>query len=634
MNLYQKNTVTVLDYLSEVGVCQSVYDMSHSCFTKLGRHLSSRNIDFSLKEAEKWLDGLTLSDISIKMYSKAIRQLGDVYNFGHVCFLNRTNLNLKASFDEVISEYLNEISGSYTPSHLKNIRNRCRFFFGFMQMDRGISNPSGIGYEDILSFHRDLLPSLCKADYCMYKGSVSSFLLWMAEMKLCPTGFSMLLSMNHAEKAAMLDDLSSEASLKVREIGGTSYKDFPPTEFLDASVDFIRDLEKLGYADTMLTTARLVLDMLFLFLDMNHIGYIPDIASVWYAETGDMCFGKNKLMARRILGLFAVFTEEGSVRADIHFTYKPLLSEELPAWCREALELFLKQKVREKWAASTICMYRSSVTRFCRFLADEGITSFTQIDAEVLKKFNLADVHSTPEGKNAYNVRIRKFLFYLAEDGFVDNYCLGNALPCVSAPSTGIVKILMPEEESALEGYIEEDQALGLRNRAILLLGLSMGMRGSDITSLTFEQIDWRASSISFLQEKTDVERVLPMPADAGNALFRYIMEGRPESASGYVFITHKAPYRKIGRGVCRKIMLKALPKEREDGYGFHVTRRTYATKRFRSSCGYSDVAYLLGHSTDDTAKKYISIDEERMRCCPVPLSDAGIPMKGGFRNE
>ncbi len=80
--------------------------------------------------------------------------------------------------------------------------------------------------------------------------------------------------------------------------------------------------------------------------------------------------------------------------------------------------------------------------------------------------------------------------------------------------------------------------------------------------------------------------------------------------------------------------MLKALPAEREDGYGFHVTRRTYATKRFRSSCEYSDVAYLIGHSTDDTAKKYISLDEERMRRCPVPLSDAGIPMKGGFRNE
>ena len=94
MNSYQKNTVTVLDYLSEAGVCQSVYDMSHSCFTKLGRHLSSRKIDFSLEEAEKWLDGLKLSDASIKMYSKAIRQLGDVYNFGHVCFLNRANLNL------------------------------------------------------------------------------------------------------------------------------------------------------------------------------------------------------------------------------------------------------------------------------------------------------------------------------------------------------------------------------------------------------------------------------------------------------------------------------------------------------------------------------------------------------------
>lgn len=222
MNSYQKNAAVVLDYLSGAGVCQAVYDMSHSCFKKLGKYLSLQKIAFSLEEAEKWLECQTLSDNSIQMYSKAIRQLGDVYKFGHVSFLNRTKLNLEHPFVEVISRYLNEISGSYSSSHLGNTRNRCRFFFGFMQMDRGISDPSGIGYEDILSFHRDLLPSLCKADYGMYKGSVSALLSWMAERGLCPAGFSMLLSMNHAEKAVMLDDLSEGASSDIRKIGKLS----------------------------------------------------------------------------------------------------------------------------------------------------------------------------------------------------------------------------------------------------------------------------------------------------------------------------------------------------------------------------------------------------------------------------
>ena len=78
--------------------------------------------------------------------------------------------------------------------------------------------------------------------------------------------------------------------------------------------------------------------------------------------------------------------------------------------------------------------------------------------------------------------------------------------------------------------------------------------------------------------------------------------------------------------------MKKAFP-ERDSG-GFHITRKTYATDRFRNGRGYSEVADLLGHTTPDTVHKYISLDEERMRLCPIPLSEAGIPLEGGFRSE
>ena len=78
--------------------------------------------------------------------------------------------------------------------------------------------------------------------------------------------------------------------------------------------------------------------------------------------------------------------------------------------------------------------------------------------------------------------------------------------------------------------------------------------------------------------------------------------------------------------------MKKAFPDR--DSSGFHITRKTYATGRFRNRRGYSEVADLLGHTTNDTVHKYISLDEERMRLCPIALSTAGIPMEGGFRNE
>ena len=632
MNTFINNADLVLSYLSENSVNQSSYDLAHSCFRQLGDYLKTNNLSYSKEVAQGWLERQTKSKPTLMYYGKALRQLEDVYRVGHVSFFNRSKLVLVTAFDDIVRQYLEEVALSYTDSHLKNIRNRCRYFFGFMQMDRLCNSPESMTYDDILAFYNVAASSLCKADLCMYKGTAMSLLSWMSHHQVCPIGFSMLLFMDHAKKAVMLQDLPSDAGIQVHDIGVSCYHDFPPEEFYEATLEFCHDLEALGYAGTMKLTARATFDLLFLFLDMNHLGYDPTVARIWFDNAGHSCFGSNMKMSRRLLALFEKFTEEGVIRPEKKFTYKPLLSAQLPEWCREALLPFLEQKKKEHKAASTICMYRSSVTRFCAFLVREGISSFTQVDAGLLKKFNLTDPHKTPEGKNAYNVRIRKFLFYLAQNGYVRNCYLGEALPCAAAPKVRIVEILSDEEAMALENYGEDDSALGLRNRAIALLGLKMGLRGVDIMSLKLGQIDWHSQSICFCQKKTDIGKILPIPVEVGNALYRYLMEGRPESTSSFVFIAHKAPYREVGRCVCRHIMKKAFPDR--DSSGFHITRKTYATGRFRNRRGYSEVADLLGHTTNDTVHKYISLDEERMRLCPIALSTAGIPMKGGFRNE
>ena len=295
--------------------------------------------------------------------------------------------------------------------------------------------------------------------------------------------------------------------------------------------------------------------------------------------------------------------------------------------------MFLDLKKQEGKAGSTVDIYRSSCTRFCQFLTDAGLTSFGELNALHIKSFNLVDKHMTAEGKNAYNVRIRKFLLYLAEQGFVHNWFLGAALPCSAAPKVRVVHILTKNESDALEQYdCEPDRALALRNRAIILLGLKMGLRISDITSMKLSQIDWKTGSIRFCQEKTSVGKLLPMPVEVGNALFRYLTEGRPQAKSRHVFITHKAPYCRISRAVGSNIMKKVFPDKAKAQYGFHSTRRTYATERFRNNCSYSEVADLLGQSNTDTVHKYISLDEERMRLCPVSVIESGITMIGGFR--
>ena len=632
MNTLINNADLVLSYLSDNSVNQTSYDLARSCFRQLSDYLEANNLSYSKDVAQVWLEQQTKSKSTLMYYGKALRQLEDVYQVGHVSFFNRSKLVLVTAFIDIVEQYLEEVALSYAESHLKNIRNRCGFFFGFMQMDRFREVPGDITYADIMAFYNAADLNLSKADLCLYKGTAMNLLQWMSGNQICPAGFAMLLFMGRAKKIVMLEDLPEEARIQIRDIGSASYQDFPPNEFYEASIEFCRDLEVLGYASSMRTTARSTFDLLYLFLDMNQLGYDPTIARIWFSHTGRSNFGTNLMMSRRILSLFEMFALEGTVRPEKKFVYKHLLCDQLPEWCLEALLPFLEQKRKEHLAVSTIDMYRSAATRFCSFLDKKGLSSFDKVDADLLKEFNLTDPHNTVEGKNAYNVRIRKFLFYLAQNGYVHNYYLGEALPCMAAPKTRVVKILSDDDAMALESFEEEDFALGLRNRAIILIGLKMGLRGIDITSLELSQIDWHSQSIRFCQQKTDVGKILPMPVEVGNALYRYLSEGRPESRSRYIFITHKAPYGKVGRGVCSLIMKKALPNSAANG--FHITRKTYATERFRNRCGYSEVADLLGHSTTETVHKYLSLDEERMRLCPITLSESGIPMGGGFRNE
>ena len=634
MNSFQCNTQLVLNYMTDHSCGQTQYSLYHSCYTQLARYLNENGLNYSPENANRWLEGQSKSKVTMQAYAKAILRLDDIYKAGYIRFANRFRQSLSETFDEIISSYLSDVSEIYSENHLPNIRNRCRYFFSFLQQVQMLSSPYELSYNDVLAFYKGPLHDLSAADACMYKGTVMKFLLWMAGHRMCPFGLSMILHMNRAEKIIMLDDLPMEAAEVIQALKHDSHIDFPPDEFYSASLEFCNELKTLGYAGTMMHSARATLDFLYLFLDMNHLGYDPVIVWKWF-ETAYVYFGMNHHMSRRVLALFEMYTQEGTVYPERTFVYKCLMYDSLPVWCKEPLRIFLEQKYREHKAASTISMYRSAVVRFCQFLDTEGLTAFEQISANLLKKFNVSDQHETVEGKNAYNVRIRKFLFYLAEHNYVENYYLGEALPCASAPKTRIVQVLSEEETLILEQYDEPDApSLGLRNRAIILIGLKMGLRASDITSLELNQIDWKNGSIHFLQDKTDVEKILPMPVEVGNALYRYLLDGRPLSNSSYIFITHKAPYRKVSRSVCGRIMKKAFPERTQESKGFHATRRTYATQRFQNQCGYSVVADLLGHTTTDTVYKYISLDGERMRLCPISLEPAGISFEGGFRNE
>ena len=61
----------------------------------------------------------------------------------------------------------------------------------------------------------------------------------------------------------------------------------------------------------------------------------------------------------------------------------------------------------------------------------------------------------------------------------------------------------------------------------MVLMAVRLGMRASDICGLEFKNIHWEKSTIEFVTQKTGKSTVLPLTADVGNAIIKYLKEGK-----------------------------------------------------------------------------------------------------------
>jgi len=299
------------------------------------------------------------------------------------------------------------------------------------------------------------------------------------------------------------------------------------------------------------------------------------------------------------------------------------------AWCKCELDNFLNQKKKEGWEASTLCMYRSAVTRFCEFLVNKELLAFSTITPKMIKEFNRSDRHLTVDGKNAYNIKIKKFLQFMEQKEMLP-YGLHQALYCSAAVKEKIVITLSDEEKAEIyRKYKICTTQTELRNHAILLLGMKMGLRSSDIVKIELQDINWNCQTIRILQKKTCHEIVLPMPTEVGNAIYLYIKNARPKTDCRSVFIKTRSPFNTVQRGVCLNALKSTLPERDCVGSGFHVTRKTFATDQICREVGRHMIADMLGQRDTSSLSRYLNLDSDRMFMCPLSLLETGLTMKG-----
>jgi integrase/recombinase XerD len=268
----------------------------------------------------------------------------------------------------------------------------------------------------------------------------------------------------------------------------------------------------------------------------------------------------------------------------------------------------------ERLSLLTAETYGFEVRRFLEWLTSEGLDS-TGVDSQGLSRYlefrreiNGIDSRSAAKAISA----LRSFFRYISDEGLRAD----NPAAILESPKR---KGYLPEvlSQARVEGILEDtdsENPKGLRDRAIVELIYSAGLRVSEVVALNMRDVFF-PESIARVRGKGGKERLVPFGAEAAFWLKHYLDFGRPCLAgarrSAALFIG------RTGRRLSRKGIWKnyaVLTGRSGTSSRLHALRHTYATELLAGGADLRSVQELLGHADLATTQIYTHVDVSQLR--------------------
>lgn len=265
--------------------------------------------------------------------------------------------------------------------------------------------------------------------------------------------------------------------------------------------------------------------------------------------------------------------------------------------------------VEKGLSLNTVNAYSADIEEYVSFLKGRGVTGPSGMTMEMTLLFL-----SKVEGERGTASRARllsalkgfhRFLYRERKVGDLD--IEGVRTPKVSRR----IPFVLSQDEVERLLDIQGGAALDERDRALLELTYSTGLRVSESCRLTIEQIDFDRRLVR-VRGKGDKERIIPFGKKAASAVRRYLDEGRPLLLKGsrpaLLFLNNR------GSGLSRVGFWKILKKRAmEAGLPSAVTphtlRHSFATHLIEGGADLRAVQELLGHASISTTQIYTKLD-------------------------
>jgi integrase/recombinase XerD len=273
------------------------------------------------------------------------------------------------------------------------------------------------------------------------------------------------------------------------------------------------------------------------------------------------------------------------------------------------------QRVR-RLAAATIDARRHCLDAFFKYLAEAGVEDIRAVTRQHLRDYQEAIMLGgkyTVGTVHIHMISLRRLFEHLENtDAILVNPCIGLRLP--KLPDRLPRNVLTLSEVKAVLQQPDTQTPKGIRDRAILEMFYSTGLRVGEMAALTVHDVDTQNGFVRVNKGKGGKDRVVPMGHTASRYAREYLkevrakwsVENREERA---LWLHSYKPNRPLGKPMLT-IMMGAYG--RAAGLAKHLTphvwRHTCATHMIANGSPVTYVQRLLGHRCLETTQIYTRV--------------------------
>jgi integrase/recombinase XerD len=222
---------------------------------------------------------------------------------------------------------------------------------------------------------------------------------------------------------------------------------------------------------------------------------------------------------------------------------------------------------------------------------------------------------------------LRSFLRYAVYHDNI-NASMPDSVPVVASWSmTDIPKAISQEHIQAVLDSCDRNTIMGKRDYAIFMLLAHLGLRSSEIVSLTLDSIDWDLGSI-MIAGKCGHNTELPLPEAVGKGIVDYLQNGRPECHDRALFLRVIAPIRNLGSPqTIATIVYAAVNRAGIDTptRGSHQFRHALASNMLRKGASLTEIGSILRHQHSKTTNIYAKVDLIALKSLSMSWPTGGV---------